>query len=157
MKIAIHAVGRMKAGPERELADRYFDRFAKAGPSIGLEFAGIVETPESRAQTASERRAILEGIAYRAVDIVLGTHALFQSAVEFADLGLVVVDELQRARGVEEPVVREPHLAHASHPELTHEAVPRCDNDSLGSLDHVTTTVRPPPRTFIIITRCFDG
>jgi 23S rRNA (pseudouridine1915-N3)-methyltransferase len=56
MKIAIHAVGRMKAGPERELADRYFDRFAKAGPPIGLEFAGVTETPESRAQTASERR-----------------------------------------------------------------------------------------------------
>lgn len=56
MKIAVHAVGRMKAGPERELADRYFDRFAKAGPSIGLEFGGVVETPESRAQTASERR-----------------------------------------------------------------------------------------------------
>jgi 23S rRNA (pseudouridine1915-N3)-methyltransferase len=56
MKIAVHAVGRMKAGPERELADRYFDRFAKAGPPIGLEFAGLVETPESRARTASERR-----------------------------------------------------------------------------------------------------
>jgi 23S rRNA (pseudouridine1915-N3)-methyltransferase len=56
MKISVHAVGRMKTGPERELADRYFDRFAKAGPAIGLEFAGVAETPESRAQTASERR-----------------------------------------------------------------------------------------------------
>lgn len=56
MKIAIHAVGRMKAGPERELADRYFERFARSGPAIGLEFAGISETPESRGQTASERR-----------------------------------------------------------------------------------------------------
>jgi len=56
MKIAVHAVGRMKAGPERELADRYFERFARSGPAIGLEFAGVVETPESRAQTASERR-----------------------------------------------------------------------------------------------------
>ena len=35
MRIAIHAVGRMKAGPEKELADRYFDRFAKAGPAVG--------------------------------------------------------------------------------------------------------------------------
>jgi 23S rRNA (pseudouridine1915-N3)-methyltransferase len=56
MKISVHAVGRMKTGPERELADRYFDRFAKAGPAIGLEFAGVAETPESRAQTGSERR-----------------------------------------------------------------------------------------------------
>ncbi|RWA89815.1 MAG: 23S rRNA (pseudouridine(1915)-N(3))-methyltransferase RlmH, partial [Mesorhizobium sp.] len=52
MKITVHAVGRMKTGPERELADRYFERFAKAGPAVGLEFGGIAETPESRGQSA---------------------------------------------------------------------------------------------------------
>ena len=56
MKITVHAVGRMKTGPERELADRYFERFAKSGPAVGLEFGGIVETPESRGQGADERR-----------------------------------------------------------------------------------------------------
>ncbi|TIW18313.1 MAG: 23S rRNA (pseudouridine(1915)-N(3))-methyltransferase RlmH, partial [Mesorhizobium sp.] len=56
MKITVHAVGRMKTGPERELAGRYFARFAKSGPAVGLEFAGIVETPESRGQSADERR-----------------------------------------------------------------------------------------------------
>ena len=56
MKITLHAVGRMKAGPERELADRYLDRFAKSGPAVGLEFSGVVEVAEGRGQTASERR-----------------------------------------------------------------------------------------------------
>jgi 23S rRNA (pseudouridine1915-N3)-methyltransferase len=56
MKIAVHAVGRMKAGPDKELAERYFDRFAKSGPAIGLEFPGVVETPESRAQGVNERK-----------------------------------------------------------------------------------------------------
>jgi len=56
MKITVHAVGRMKAGPERELADRFFERFAKSGPTIGLEFSGVVEIAEGRAQTANERR-----------------------------------------------------------------------------------------------------
>ncbi|MER9586412.1 23S rRNA (pseudouridine(1915)-N(3))-methyltransferase RlmH [Mesorhizobium sp. M0276] len=56
MKISVHAVGRMKAGPEKLLADRYFERFAKSGPAVGLEFAGIVEITESRGQTANERR-----------------------------------------------------------------------------------------------------
>jgi len=56
MKIAVFAVGRMKAGPEKELADRYFERFAKSGPAIGLEFSGVTEIPESRAQTALERK-----------------------------------------------------------------------------------------------------
>ena len=42
MLVAVHAVGRMKAGPEQELAARYFDRFAKSGPAIGLEFSGVL-------------------------------------------------------------------------------------------------------------------
>ena len=56
MKISVHAVGRMKAGPERELADRYFERFAKSGPAVGLEFSGVTEIAEGRAQSASERQ-----------------------------------------------------------------------------------------------------
>jgi 23S rRNA (pseudouridine1915-N3)-methyltransferase len=56
MLIAVHAVGRMKAGPEQELAARFFDRFEKSGPAIGLEFSGVFEIPEGRAQSADERR-----------------------------------------------------------------------------------------------------
>lgn len=56
MKISVFAVGRMKAGPEKELADRYFERFSKSGPAVGLEFSGISEVPESRAQGAAERK-----------------------------------------------------------------------------------------------------
>lgn len=56
MKVYVHAVGRMKAGPEKELADRYFDRFGKAGPALGLDFAGVAEWPESRAQSTTERQ-----------------------------------------------------------------------------------------------------
>jgi 23S rRNA (pseudouridine1915-N3)-methyltransferase len=56
MKVSVHAVGRMKAGPEKQLADRYFERFSKSGPAVGLEFTGVVEIAESRAQTTDERR-----------------------------------------------------------------------------------------------------
>ena len=56
MRLSVHAVGRMKAGPARELADRYFDRLAKAGPAIGLDFAGVAEIGESRARNADGRR-----------------------------------------------------------------------------------------------------
>ncbi|EFM59678.1 SPOUT methyltransferase superfamily protein [Brucella sp. BO2] len=57
MRVSVFAVGRMKSGPERELVERYFDRFAKAGPPLGLEFAGVSEIPESRGQTAQLRKA----------------------------------------------------------------------------------------------------
>ena len=44
----IAAIGRMKAGPERELAERYLDRVDKAGRRLGLSLA-VREFPESRA------------------------------------------------------------------------------------------------------------
>lgn len=56
MRLAVHVVGRMKSGPEKELADRFFDRFSKAGPAVGLDFAGVSETPESRARSSAERK-----------------------------------------------------------------------------------------------------
>jgi 23S rRNA (pseudouridine1915-N3)-methyltransferase len=56
MRLSIHAVGRMKAGPERELADRYLGRLAKSGPAVGLEFGGVAEIAESRAREVDERR-----------------------------------------------------------------------------------------------------
>jgi 23S rRNA (pseudouridine1915-N3)-methyltransferase len=79
MLVAVHAVGRMKAGPEQELAARYLDRFAKSGPAVGLEFSGIAEVAEGRAQSADERRRDEAGrlraqIAKGAALIVLDEH-----------------------------------------------------------------------------------
>ncbi|MEM8688128.1 MAG: ATP-dependent DNA helicase RecG [Pseudomonadota bacterium] len=42
------------------------------------------------------RAEILERLARGEIDILVGTHALFQAGVEFADLGLAVIDEQHR-------------------------------------------------------------
>jgi len=57
MRLAIAAVGKMKAGAERDLADRYRERAAKAGRPLGFKAVEIVELPESRAARAEERMA----------------------------------------------------------------------------------------------------
>ncbi len=49
----------------------------------------------------AERRNLLLGLSNGRVPIVVGTHALFQDAVEFRDLGLAVIDEQHRF-GVEQ-------------------------------------------------------
>jgi ATP-dependent DNA helicase RecG len=51
--------------------------------------------------TGSEREAILTGVAAGEIDILVGTTALIQDTIEFATLGLVIVDEQHRF-GVEQ-------------------------------------------------------
>ena len=50
----------------------------------------------SGSQSKKDRAAALEAIASGDAQLVVGTHALFQTAVSFAKLGLVVVDEQHR-------------------------------------------------------------
>ena len=57
MRLTLGAVGRLKAGPDRELFDRYWDRLAASGRKIGISAVRLVELPESRGPTAAERKA----------------------------------------------------------------------------------------------------
>ena len=55
MRLLVAAVGRLKAGPERELAERYRKRAEQTGRNIGLRAVEIVEIRESRAQEVAKR------------------------------------------------------------------------------------------------------
>jgi 23S rRNA (pseudouridine1915-N3)-methyltransferase len=62
MRLLVLAVGRLKAGAESELAERYRKRAAQSGRAIGLRDVEIVEIRESRAREA-EKRMLEESIA----------------------------------------------------------------------------------------------
>jgi 23S rRNA (pseudouridine1915-N3)-methyltransferase len=62
MRLIVAAIGRLKAGPERELAERFRDRVAKAGRAVGLRDIEIVEIRESKAADTA-RRVLEESIA----------------------------------------------------------------------------------------------
>lgn len=64
----------------------------------GMDVKVAILTGSSKAK---ERRLALEGIASGEVDILLGTHALIEDRVQFANLGFVVIDEQHRF-GVEQ-------------------------------------------------------
>jgi 23S rRNA (pseudouridine1915-N3)-methyltransferase len=57
MRLVIIAIGRLKQGPERELAERYRERFDDIGRKLGFRGLEIHEIPESRARDATTRIA----------------------------------------------------------------------------------------------------
>jgi 23S rRNA (pseudouridine1915-N3)-methyltransferase len=57
MRITIAAVGRMKAGPERELVARYLDRAVGGGKPLALTGFDVIELTESRASSPASRKA----------------------------------------------------------------------------------------------------
>ena len=65
MRLALICVGRMKAGPERELFERYFKRLADASRAVGISSVDLREIPESRARRPEDRR-VEESAAIRA-------------------------------------------------------------------------------------------
>jgi 23S rRNA (pseudouridine1915-N3)-methyltransferase len=76
MRLMVTAIGRLKDGPERELAERYRKRADQAGRRIGFRETDVVEIRESRAQEVG-KRMIEESIALsnvipdRAIVIIL--------------------------------------------------------------------------------------
>ena len=58
------------------------------------EDVSIVMLSSSVAQ--KDRKVILSDLAEKKIDIIIGTHSLFQKDVEFNNLGLVITDEEHR-------------------------------------------------------------
>jgi 23S rRNA (pseudouridine1915-N3)-methyltransferase len=89
MRVVVAAVGRLKQGPERELAERYRKRAAEAGRSAGLSAVDVIEIKESRAGDA-DRRMVEESIAIanvipeRAVTVILDARGESISSAAFA-------------------------------------------------------------------------
>jgi 23S rRNA (pseudouridine1915-N3)-methyltransferase len=89
MRILIAAVGRLRQGPERELAERYCKRAADLGRKHGLQAFDIIEIRESRADHV-ERRMLEESIAIanvipdRAVTVILDERGTTMNSTSFA-------------------------------------------------------------------------
>ncbi len=77
--------------PTELLANQHFQTLKPLCDAAGLGIALLTGK-----MGAAERRAILAGLSSGATAIAVGTHALFQSGVEFQNLGLNVVDEQHR-------------------------------------------------------------
>lgn len=91
MRLALVAVGRLKAGPERTLVERYLGRAGALARGLGLSGPDVIEISEARARREADRRAE-EGAA------------ILAKAGELAKAGDVAVVALdERGRALDSP------------------------------------------------------
>ncbi|MEO6015365.1 MAG: ATP-dependent DNA helicase RecG [Devosia sp.] len=105
--------------PTELLAAQHYRTLKPLADASGLGIALLTGK-----QPAAERRAILAGIASGDTTIIVGTHALFQSGVEFHNLGLTVVDEQHRF-GVAQRLALSDKGKHADLLVMTATPIPR--------------------------------
>lgn len=75
--------------PTEVLARQHYDNFTSLFPNIKVELlVGSLN--------AKEKKSIIEKLKNNEVDVLIGTHAMLESSVEFANIGLVVTDEQHR-------------------------------------------------------------
>ena len=144
--------------PTEVLAEQHYagirELLSKAELTVSHRGGLFTERPVSvklltNRTTASERRDLAAGLLNGAVDILIGTHALLGDLVEFASLGVVVIDEQHRF-GVEQRAAlkskgdgRDPDVL-----VMTATPIPRTAAMTVyGDLDSTVLDELPPGRT----------
>ncbi|PEQ11776.1 ATP-dependent DNA helicase RecG [Novosphingobium sp. PC22D] len=77
--------------PTELLARQHHATLMRMAQGTGVEIALLTGRDKGRA-----RESVLMGLLDGSIDIVVGTHAIFQDAVEYRNLALVVIDEQHR-------------------------------------------------------------
>ncbi len=92
---ALTAIGNAKQvalmAPTEILAEQHAENFRRWFAPLGIQVGWLAGKVKGKA-----RQSELEKIKNGALQMVVGTHALFQEEVEFADLALVIIDEQHR-------------------------------------------------------------
>ncbi|WP_295900583.1 ATP-dependent DNA helicase RecG [uncultured Bdellovibrio sp.] len=95
--------------PTEILAEQHFKNAKKVLEPLGIRLAMLVGKTK-----ASEKKQVLASLHAGEIDLIIGTHALIEDDVQFANLGLVIIDEQHRfgveQRGVLKNKGNSPHF-----------------------------------------------
>lgn len=132
--------------PTEILAEQHFVNFSAWFNDLGLPVAWL-----SGKQGVKERNASLAKIVSGEAKIIVGTHALFQESVQFARLGLVIIDEQHRFGVDQRLALRQKGEKFGLSPHqlvMTATPIPRTlAMSAYGDLDTSVIDELPPNRT----------
>ncbi|ENX12805.1 ATP-dependent DNA helicase RecG [Acinetobacter sp. CIP 51.11] len=131
--------------PTEILAEQHYLNFKRWFEPLGLNVAWLSGKQKGKARAAAEQ-VIRDGSAH----LLIGTHALFQENVEFAKLGLVIIDEQHRFGVDQRLALRNKGLDGMSPHQLVMTATPiprTLAMSAYGDLDTSVIDELPPGRT----------
>ena len=97
----------------------------------------------SRYKTGSEQKKILEQLKTGMIDLIIGTHKLFNKKIAFHDLGLLVIDEEQRF-GVSHKETLKEMSKQVDVLTLSATPIPRTLNMALSGIRDMSAIEEPP-------------
>ena len=127
------------AAPTTVLARQHLETFRHRFAGSGVEVAGL-----SRLASAAEKKRVVAGLKDGSIRVVVGTGAVAGKAVEYRDLGLVVIDEEQRFGAADKTKLRELGAGHVLT--LSATPIPRTLQNALVGLQQMSVIATPPAR-----------
>ncbi len=131
--------------PTEILAEQHLLNFKQWFEPLGIGVGWLAGK-----QTTKQRREALEAVSENTVQVVVGTHALFQEQVQFAKLGLVIIDEQHRFGVEQRMALTNKGVANSTPHQLimTATPIPRTLAMSVyGDMDTSIIDELPPGRT----------
>ena len=132
--------------PTTVLAQQHYDTFRERLSVFPVEVEML-----SRFRSSKEQDKIIKQLAQKKVDIVIGTHRLVSSDVQFKDLGLVIIDEEQRFG-----VTHKEHLKKLREEvdvlTMTATPIPRTLYMALSGARDISTINSPPEERLPVVT-----
>lgn len=132
--------------PTTLLAGQHFetfrDRFAEFPVNIELL---------SRFRSGKESAGVVESLKNGRVDIVIGTHKLFQKDIRFHNLGLLIIDEEHRF-GVKQKEHIKSLRTHVDILSMTATPIPRTLNMAMAGIRDISLIATPPAKRLAIKT-----
>ncbi len=116
-------------------------------------FAGfpVNVRPLSRFQTDGQATQVIDGLREGTVDVVIGTHRLFNPDVKLKDLGLIVVDEEQRF-GVEHKEALKRLRTSVDVLSMSATPIPRTLEMAITGIREMSTITTPPEERHPVLT-----
>ncbi|NNE53847.1 MAG: 23S rRNA (pseudouridine(1915)-N(3))-methyltransferase RlmH [Sulfitobacter sp.] len=86
MRVHIIAVGRLRAGPEKELINDYLTRFDRTGRSLGLGPAQVTEVEDKKGGGMGAEAALLDRALPKGASLcILDERGTVETSLQFAD------------------------------------------------------------------------